>query len=141
MRVTGEELAALPLFRSLNRDDLRVLSGIADLARFGPDDLLFEQGDRLADLHILTAGFVVETRWLLLNRTIRLLAFPSRREGLPAKSFTSTRPERNVIPDFTSEIRPSKKTFTAAASTTPFWRCQMLFQASRCNWSNKLEPQ
>jgi CRP/FNR family transcriptional activator FtrB len=62
MRVPANEIAALQLFSELDREDQRAVSAVADLARFGPDEVLFAQGDQLADLHILTTGYVAETR-------------------------------------------------------------------------------
>jgi CRP-like cAMP-binding protein len=38
------------------------LNELADLARFGPNEELFREGDRLNQVNILLAGFVTETR-------------------------------------------------------------------------------
>lgn len=61
MRPGAEALAALPLFRSFGPSQITVLNEIADLARVGPDEELFREGDRLGELHILLTGFVTET--------------------------------------------------------------------------------
>ena len=56
-----ETLAASPLHVSFNASQIAVLNNLADLARLGPDEVLFREGDRLAELNILLAGFVAET--------------------------------------------------------------------------------
>jgi CRP-like cAMP-binding protein len=56
-----EALAGLPLFASFGASRIGALNELADLARVGPDEQLFREGDRLDDLHILLAGFVTET--------------------------------------------------------------------------------
>jgi CRP/FNR family transcriptional activator FtrB len=56
-----ETLAALPLLVSFNASQIAVLNNLADLARLGSDEVLFREGDRLAELNILLAGFVAET--------------------------------------------------------------------------------
>ena len=61
MRPGIETLAALPLLASFNASQIAVLNNLADLARLGPDEVLFREGDRLAELNILLAGFVAET--------------------------------------------------------------------------------
>ena len=61
MRTGVEVLAALPLFRSFGPSQIAVLNELADLARVGPDEALFREGDRLEELNILLTGFVTET--------------------------------------------------------------------------------
>jgi CRP-like cAMP-binding protein len=56
-----EALAGLPLFASFGTGHIGVLNELADLARVGPDEVLFREGDRLDELHVLLAGFVTET--------------------------------------------------------------------------------
>lgn len=62
MRPGTESLSALPLFRSFGAAQIEALNELADLARVGPDEELFRQGDQLHDLHILLTGLVTETR-------------------------------------------------------------------------------
>ena len=56
-----EALTALPLFASFSVAQIAVLNNLADLARLGPDEVLFREGDQIAELNILLAGFVAET--------------------------------------------------------------------------------
>jgi len=61
MRPGIETLAALPLFASFSGAQIAALNGLADLARVGPDEVLFREGDQIEELNILLAGFVTET--------------------------------------------------------------------------------
>jgi CRP/FNR family transcriptional regulator, transcriptional activator FtrB len=54
-------LAALPLFASFGTAQIAALHKLADLARVGADEVLFREGDRLAEFNILLSGFVAET--------------------------------------------------------------------------------
>jgi CRP/FNR family transcriptional activator FtrB len=54
-------LAALPLFAAFSASQIAALNKLADLARLGQDEVLFREGDQLAELNILLAGFVAET--------------------------------------------------------------------------------
>jgi CRP-like cAMP-binding protein len=56
-----EALTALPLFTTFSAAQIAALNNLADLARLGPDEVLFREGDRMAELNILLAGFVAET--------------------------------------------------------------------------------
>jgi CRP-like cAMP-binding protein len=56
-----ETLAALPLLTAFSASQIAALNNLADMARLGPDEVLFGEGDRLGELHILLAGFVAET--------------------------------------------------------------------------------
>jgi CRP-like cAMP-binding protein len=56
-----ETLAALPLLASFSTAQIATLNNLADLARLGPDEVLFREGDRLAEFNILLAGYVAET--------------------------------------------------------------------------------
>ncbi len=56
-----EALTALPLFAAFSAAQIAALNNVADLARLGPDEVLFREGDQLAELNILLAGFVAET--------------------------------------------------------------------------------
>jgi CRP-like cAMP-binding protein len=57
-----EALAALPLFASFSASQIAALNNLADLARLGPDEVLFREGDQMAELNILLAGFLAETQ-------------------------------------------------------------------------------
>jgi len=61
MRPGIEQLRELTLFADLDEDQLSAINEVADLARIGPQEVLFRQGDRLSELTVLTAGFVAET--------------------------------------------------------------------------------
>jgi CRP-like cAMP-binding protein len=56
-----EALTALPLFASFSAAQIAALNNLADLVRLGPDETLFREGDQMAELNILLAGFVAET--------------------------------------------------------------------------------
>jgi CRP-like cAMP-binding protein len=51
-----EALRALPFFTGCAPELLTALNDSADLARCGPDEVLFRPGDRLTELNFLTAG-------------------------------------------------------------------------------------
>jgi CRP/FNR family transcriptional activator FtrB len=55
-------LASLPLFVAFSARQLAGLNEVADLARVGPDEVLFRTGDQLDELNILLTGFVAETQ-------------------------------------------------------------------------------
>ena len=57
-----ETLAALRLLTAFSAAQIAALNKLADLARLGPDEVLFREGDQLAELNILLAGFVAETQ-------------------------------------------------------------------------------
>ncbi len=62
MRPGTDVLAALPLFTSFGAPQIAMLNKIADLARVGPEEVLFREGDRLGELpHPASTGFVTET--------------------------------------------------------------------------------
>ena len=62
MRPGPQALAALPLFAAFSAAHIAVLNDIADLARVGPDEVLYRAGDQLDELNILLTGFVAETQ-------------------------------------------------------------------------------
>ena len=62
MRPGIETLAALRLLAAFSASQIAALNKLADLARLGPDEVLFREGDQLAELNILLAGFVAETQ-------------------------------------------------------------------------------
>src|SRR2546423_11800308 len=49
------------MLASFSAAQITALNDLADLARVGPDEVLFREGDRLEELDILLAGFVTET--------------------------------------------------------------------------------
>jgi CRP-like cAMP-binding protein len=61
MKPGTEVLASLSLFGAFSAGQLAGLNEIADLARVGPDEVLFRAGEQLDELNILLAGFVAET--------------------------------------------------------------------------------
>jgi CRP/FNR family transcriptional activator FtrB len=62
MRPGIENLRALPLFRSFSDALLASLNELSDFARFGPGELLFNEGDRTGTLNILLSGYVALSR-------------------------------------------------------------------------------
>src|ERR1700675_1670799 len=62
MKPGVEALRALPLFADCTPAVLARLNDIADLARLGPDETLFHEGDRLDELNILLSGYAITTR-------------------------------------------------------------------------------
>jgi CRP-like cAMP-binding protein len=61
MRPGVVALAALPLFQRCSASQIAKLNEVADLARVGPDETLFHEGDRVHDFNYLLAGFVLKT--------------------------------------------------------------------------------
>jgi CRP/FNR family transcriptional activator FtrB len=61
MRPGVEALGAIPLFASCATSTLDKLNSIADLARLGPDEVLFRPGDQVDELNVLLTGCVVTT--------------------------------------------------------------------------------
>ena len=62
MRPGIETLRGLKLFHSFDTALLARLNELGDLARFGPGELLFNQGDRTDALNILLSGYVTTAR-------------------------------------------------------------------------------
>jgi CRP-like cAMP-binding protein len=62
MRPGIEALRALPLLRAFDLALLGKLNEFADLARIGPREVLFKQGDRTDALNILVSGYVTIVR-------------------------------------------------------------------------------
>jgi CRP/FNR family transcriptional activator FtrB len=62
-----EALRGIPLFAACTDEVLARLNDSADLARLGPDDLLFREGDHLEELNVLISGYVVITTGLQAN--------------------------------------------------------------------------
>jgi CRP-like cAMP-binding protein len=102
MRPGSDALKALPFFSGLTAKDLSSLNEVADLARVGPHEVLFRQGDRLQELTILTAGFVADTvdespgeAFTEVHSPVALIGFASALLGVPtsagAKTISSSR--------------------------------------------------
>ena len=62
MRPGIETLRALPVLGAFDNTLLAQLNEIADLARFGPNEILFDEGDRMDALNILLSGYIVLAR-------------------------------------------------------------------------------
>jgi CRP/FNR family transcriptional activator FtrB len=62
MRPGRDTLKALPFLSGFAEEHLATLNEVADLARVGPDEVLFQEGEQLGELNILLSGFVIETR-------------------------------------------------------------------------------
>src|SRR3954447_4246693 len=102
MRPGPDALKALPFFSGLAAKDLSGLNEIADLARVGPHEVLFRQGDRLQELTILTTGFVTDIieessgeAFIDVHSPVTLIGFTSALLGVPtgagAKTISSSR--------------------------------------------------
>jgi CRP-like cAMP-binding protein len=62
MRPGIQTLRDVRLLAPFSGVEITALNEAADLARFGPEEVLFRQGERLETLHLLLAGHVAETR-------------------------------------------------------------------------------
>ena len=62
MRPGLDLLRSVPFFSSCSEAELAALNDIGDLARVGPDDILYSEGDTVAEINVLTAGYVGATR-------------------------------------------------------------------------------
>ena len=97
MRPGSDALQALSFFSGLAAKDLSALNEVADLARVGPHEVLFRQGDRLQGLTILTTGFVTETADELsgeaftnVHSPVALVGAASALLGVPASAGAKT---------------------------------------------------
>jgi CRP/FNR family transcriptional activator FtrB len=97
MRPGSDALKALPFFSALAPEDLASLNEVADLARVGPHEVLFSQGDRLQELTILTTGFVTETAgepsdqaFTNVHSPVALIGVASALLGVPAGAGART---------------------------------------------------
>lgn len=61
MRPGIDALKSLGFFAALEAETLSRLNDQGDLARIGPGEVLFRNGDRLDDFHILLSGFIALT--------------------------------------------------------------------------------
>jgi len=103
MRPGIETLRNLRLFASFDEEQLGRLNDLADLARVGPDEVLFREGDAPEGLNILLSGYVTMSRvqgeggeaLTDVVGPVRPLAFATVLLGLPAevaaKTVTSSR--------------------------------------------------
>jgi CRP-like cAMP-binding protein len=97
MRPGPDALKSLPFFSALAAKDLSSLNEVADLARVGPHEVLFRQGDRLQELTILTTGFATDTidessgeAFTDVRSPITLIGFASALLGVPASAGAKT---------------------------------------------------
>jgi CRP/FNR family transcriptional activator FtrB len=102
MRPGMDAIRAVPLFSGFGPDELHILNEVSDLARVGPDEVLFRQGERPRELTVLTAGFVAETAASRTGEAVigvasppAPLAFAAAMLGMPtgsgARSISSVR--------------------------------------------------
>jgi CRP-like cAMP-binding protein len=112
-----EALRAIPLLAACAAGVLMRLNDSADLARLGPDELLFHEGDHLEQLNILISGYAVTTR-LQPNgdatpadviEPIRPIALPAALRGGPvpfgARTATTARVIMIAVPALHAMIR------------------------------------
>src|SRR5262245_25782813 len=85
-------LSNLNLFASLDADDLGALNEAADLARIGPNEVLFREGDVLDQLQILIGGLAIETRHEPGGNALTDVITPVRPLGLSAALLGSPAP-------------------------------------------------
>jgi CRP-like cAMP-binding protein len=62
MRPGIDTLQGLPLLATCTPAMLTRLNAVSDLARLGPDEVLFREGDQINELNILISGYAVTTR-------------------------------------------------------------------------------
>ena len=70
MRPGLETLRSLRLFASFDDELLGRLNDRADLARVGPGEVLFKEGDPAEELNILLAGYVTMSRARSVSATL-----------------------------------------------------------------------
>ena len=105
MKPNAEMLRGIPPFVACTSGVLARLSDIADLARLGPDEPLFREGDRLEELNILISGYAITTRVQPngddiaadLVEPIRPIALPAALRGGPAPFGARTATSARVI--------------------------------------------
>jgi CRP-like cAMP-binding protein len=64
MKPGVEALQGLPILANCTPAMLARLNAVPDLARLGPDEVLFREGDQVNELNILISGYAVTTRSL-----------------------------------------------------------------------------
>lgn len=78
-------LMAIPWFTGFERDSLAKLNEAADLARLGPGELLFSNGDNLFEVHFLLAGQVAAAQSAASGELVLIdVLLPARALCLPA---------------------------------------------------------
>jgi len=92
MRPGTETLAALPLLGAFSAAQIATLNRHADLARLGPDEVLFREGEPIADLHIVLSGFVGETHGRNGETAIADVIGPGRPVGFAAAMLGAASP-------------------------------------------------
>jgi CRP/FNR family transcriptional activator FtrB len=106
MRPGIDALRGIPLFAACTDEVLTRLNDGADLARLGPNEPLFREGDHLEELNILISGYVVITTSLQANgddtpadliEPIRPIALPEALRGGPAPFGARTATAARVI--------------------------------------------
>jgi CRP-like cAMP-binding protein len=92
MKPGTETLAALPLLTAFNAGQIAALDRHADLARLGPDEVLFREGEPLAELNIVLSGFVGETHGRNGETAIADVIGPGRPVGFAAAMLGTPSP-------------------------------------------------
>ncbi len=89
------------------------LNDLADLARVGPDEVLFREGELLQELNILVSGFVAETRgrrqgdhaFVDVLGPTRPLGFAAAMRGRPSPTGARTMTSARLVVIPISELR------------------------------------
>ena len=122
MRPGTETLAALPLLASFSAPQIAALNNRADLARLGPDEVLFREGDRPAELNILLAGYVAEIHGKNGENAmtdvigpVTPIGFASAMLGAPSPTGARTITSARLIVIPTPELRAMIRTKPALA--------------------------
>jgi CRP-like cAMP-binding protein len=113
MKPDAEMLRSIPLLAACTSGVLARLGDIADLARLGPDEPLFREGDPLEELNILMSGCAITTcsqpdgddAAADLVEPIRPIALPAALRGDPAPFGARTVTSARVIVIAAAELR------------------------------------
>jgi len=92
MRPGTETLAALPLLAAFSAAQVAALNRHADLARLGPDEVLFREGEPIEELNIVLSGFVGETHGKDGEPAIADVIGPGRPVGFAAAMLGAASP-------------------------------------------------
>jgi CRP/FNR family transcriptional activator FtrB len=124
MRPGVEALRAVPLFAACTPAVLVRLNDISDLARLGPDETLFREGDRLEELNILVSGYAITTRSRLdgdaavgVVEPVRPVALPAALHGGPAPMGAHTVTSARLIVIAAPELRAMIRTVPVLRSS------------------------
>lgn len=84
MRPGLDLLRGVPFLSACSEAELIALDGIGDLARVGPEEVLYREGDTVSEINVLTAGYVGATK-LHSNGSVVLadVVLPVRPLSLP----------------------------------------------------------